>query len=118
MQSFHLHTIIKCYFHMNSGFKVIYEFWPFARITVKSKNINRWQSARFNVLLLQIYSDTIFCLTSCSNNCVFTLYYSSMNASMATILGVSHLFSEAKDKHVVWIIVSMSAFEILFDDGK
>ena len=103
---------------MNSGFKVIYEFWPFARITVKSKNINRWQSARFNVLLLQIYSDTIFCLTSCSNNCVFTLYYSSMNASMATILGVSHLFSEAKDKHVVWIIVSMSGFEILFDDGK
>ena len=32
---------------------------------------------------------------------------------MSAILGVSHLFSEAKDKHGVWIIVSMSAFEIL-----
>ena len=34
---------------------------------------------------------------------------------MATILGVSHLFSEARDKHGVWIIVSMSGFEILFE---
>ena len=38
-----------------------------------------------------------------------------MNASMATTLGVSHLFSVAKDKHGVWIIVSMSGFEILFE---
>ena len=39
---------------------------------------------------------------------------SSMNAFMTTILGVLHLFSEARDKHGNWIIVSMSGFEILF----
>ena len=37
-----------------------------------------------------------------------------MNASMATILGVLHLFSKAKDKQGVWIIVSMSGFGITF----
>ena len=37
-----------------------------------------------------------------------------MNASMATILGAFHLHSDVKDKHGVWIIVSMSGFEILF----
>ena len=41
--------------------------------------------------------------------------HSSMNTSMATIMGVSHLFPEAKDKHRVCIIVSMSGFEILFE---
>ena len=35
-----------------------------------------------------------------------------MNASMATILDVSLLFSEAKNKHEVWFIVSMPGFEI------
>ena len=40
---------------------------------------------------------------------------SSINTSMASILDVSHLFYEAKDKHGVWIIVSMSGFEILFE---
>ena len=34
---------------------------------------------------------------------------------MATILGVSHLFSEARDKHGAWTIVSMPGFEILFE---
>ena len=34
---------------------------------------------------------------------------------MATISGVWHLFSEARDKHGVWIIVQMSGFEILFE---
>ena len=34
---------------------------------------------------------------------------------MATILVMSHLVSEARDKHGVWIIVSMSGFEMLFE---
>ena len=38
-----------------------------------------------------------------------------MNASMTTILGVWHLFSEAKDKHGVSIFVSMSGFQISFE---
>ena len=40
-----------------------------------------------------------------------------MNVSMATISEVSLLFSEAKDQHGVWFIVSMSGFEILFESG-
>ena len=38
-----------------------------------------------------------------------------MNASISTILGISHLFSEAKNKHGLWIIFSMCCFEILFE---
>ena len=38
-----------------------------------------------------------------------------MNASMATILGAFHLHSDVKDKHGVWIIVSMFGFDILFE---
>ena len=34
---------------------------------------------------------------------------------MATILVISHLVSEARDKHKAWIIVSMSGFEMLFE---
>ena len=36
---------------------------------------------------------------------------SSKNASMATNLASLGLYSEAKDKHGVWIIVTMSGFE-------
>ena len=36
---------------------------------------------------------------------------------MALILDVSLLFSEDKDKHEVWFILSMPGFEILFEYG-
>ena len=42
---------------------------------------------------------------------------SSINASMVTTLGALLLFSEAKDKHGISFIVSISGFEILFESG-
>ena len=110
MQSFHPHTIIKCYclvlkLSMNSGHMLESPSNLIALVSGKLRD-----SMSFFKIILILCSVWLSVTTTVSLPSII----SSMNAFMTTILGVLHLFSEARDKHGNWIIVSMSGFEILF----